>query len=96
MNRVVYSARALRDLERFSDFLREVDPSAAEDAVRTIVGAIHMLRGSPFVGRTTGRRGLRELVVSYGKTGYVVLYRLRNEQVEVIAMRHQRERSFKR
>lgn len=40
---------------------------------------------------------LRELVISYGRTGYVALYRflpLRDE-VRVLAIRHQREIGYR-
>jgi hypothetical protein len=43
-----------------------------------------------------GRRvegDLRELVISYGATGYIALYRfdIQRDQVHVLALRHQRE-----
>jgi plasmid stabilization system protein ParE len=39
---------------------------------------------------------VRELVSSYGRTGYVALYRvtLRRRRVEVLAIRHQREAGY--
>ena len=39
---------------------------------------------------------LRELVISFGKTGYVALYRFlpAPEQVRILAIRHQRELDY--
>jgi plasmid stabilization system protein ParE len=40
---------------------------------------------------------LRELVISYGRTGYVALYRVaaRGDRVEILAIRHQREAGYR-
>jgi len=40
--------------------------------------------------------GLRQLVISRGRTGYVALYRYREDidQAVVLAIRHQREAGF--
>jgi plasmid stabilization system protein ParE len=42
------------------------------------------------------RGALRELVISSGKTGYVALYRLQRglDEVQLLAVRHQREAGF--
>jgi hypothetical protein len=42
------------------------------------------------------RGALRELVISSGKTGYVVLYQLQRglDEVPLLAVRHQREAGF--
>ena len=47
------------------------------------------------IGRTTDGP-LRELVISFGKTGYLALYRFRPErnEVRVLAVRHQRELDY--
>ncbi len=49
-----------------------------------------MLEHHPLIGRIVEAR-LRELVISFGRTGYVALYRFRPAQVEVLAIRAQRE-----
>jgi plasmid stabilization system protein ParE len=75
---IVYSARALDTLER-----------AKGDTIRSAVAA---LATHPLVGRRVAG-DLRELVVSYGATGYIAMYRfdIRRDQVRVLALRHQRE-----
>jgi plasmid stabilization system protein ParE len=89
---VVYSRRAVDHLERSFEFLRERDPEAAVRAATAIQSAVSMLADHPLVGRSvTGN--LRELVISFGKTGYLALYRFlpHLDEVRVLAIRHQRE-----
>jgi plasmid stabilization system protein ParE len=98
VTRVIYSSRALDDLARLFGFLAEHDPAAATESAAAIRSAVHMLAQHPYAGRRPEHAGrdIRELVISFGKTGYVALYRylpVRNE-VRVLALRHQRELDF--
>ena len=92
MATVVYSRRALDHLERSFEFLRERDPEAAVRAATAIQSAVAMLADHPLVGRSVAGE-LRELVISFGKTGYLALYRFlpHLDEVRVLAIRHQRE-----
>ena len=85
-----YAPEALADLERLVAFLIERDPQSAQAAARVIVDAIRILEVHPFVGRRL-RGSLRELVISFGRTGYVAVYRVTGRGVEILAIRHQRE-----
>jgi plasmid stabilization system protein ParE len=92
---VAYSARALADLDRLFDFIAATNPSAAVDAGEVILDAVRILERHPYIGRPV-RGPLRELVISYGRTGYVALYRVapRADRVEILALRHQREAGY--
>jgi plasmid stabilization system protein ParE len=92
---VVYSENALANLERVFDFLAEHDPQAAVGAASVICEAVDTLSNHPLIGRTVAGE-LRELVISYGKTGYIALYRFVPvlDQVRILAIRHQRELDF--
>ena len=95
MARIVYAQNALANLERAFEFLAEHDPGVAADAAAAIREAVEVLSNHPLLGRTVAGE-LRELVISYGRTGYVALYRfvpVRNE-VRILAIRHQRELDF--
>ena len=96
MATVTYSARALADLDRLFDFLAPENPKAAVAAAAVIVDAVMILERHPHIGRPVKGR-LRELVISYGRTGYVALYRVapRGERVEILAIRHQREAGYR-
>jgi plasmid stabilization system protein ParE len=93
---VTYSARALADLDRLFHFLAAENPDAAVDAAAVIVDAVTILGRHPYIGRPVRGR-LRELVISYGRTGYVALYRVaaREDRVEILAIRHQREAGYR-
>lgn len=95
MASVVYSRRALDDLERLLSFLAREDTSAAVRSAAAIRTGVSMLASHPLVGRI--RHGdIRELVISFGKTGYVALYRFvpHRAEVRVLGFRHQRELDF--
>jgi plasmid stabilization system protein ParE len=73
-------------------FLRAKNPGAAIAAAAAIRSAVENLAVHPLVGRRV-EGDLRELVISYGETGYIALYRfdIQRDQVRVLALRHQRE-----
>ena len=95
MAEVVYSRHAFTDLERLTDFLVEEAPTAAVAAIDVIRDGIEILGRHPLVGRPC-EEGLRELLISYGKSGYVALcsYEQREDVVLVLAIRHQREAGY--
>lgn len=97
MARLVYSARALDDLDRAFAFLEDQDQDAAVAAVDAIISAVETLARHPLVGRIM-TKDLRELVISYGRTGYVALYRFvpARREVRILAIRHQRELGYPR
>lgn len=95
MAQVVYSARSLDHIARAFQFRRGKNPDAALDAVAAIQSAVDNLRAHPLIGRRIEGE-LRELVISYGQTGYLALYRfvISQDEVRVLAIRHQRELGF--
>ncbi len=95
MARLIYSAAALADLERLTDFLLESDPAAAERTAELIEEALNILRRHPHIGRPA-EEGLRELIISRGRSGYVALYQVVDDLdlVFVLRLRHQREAGY--
>lgn len=93
MPQVRFAPAALRDLERLREFLRPKNPAAAKRAAAVIAKAIQMLEQHPQIGRPA--EGMdpecRELLIDFGDSGYVVLYRYEAELVTVLALRHQKE-----
>jgi plasmid stabilization system protein ParE len=92
---VVYSRHAFSDLERLAEFLAKDPPKAVAAAIEVIRDGIEILERHPLVGRPC-EEGLRELLISYGKSGYVALYSYEQLQdvVLVLALRHQREAGY--
>jgi plasmid stabilization system protein ParE len=89
---VVYSANAVENVERAMQLLREKNPEIAVASAAAIRSAVENLAAHPLIGRRV-EGDLRELVISYGATGYLALYRfdIQRDQVRVLALRHQRE-----
>jgi plasmid stabilization system protein ParE len=92
---VVYSARALDHLERAFEFLALSDPVAAMDAASAIRSGVSALAVHPLIGRRM-QGEIRELVISFGKSGYVALYSFvpHLDVLRLLAIRHQRELDY--
>jgi plasmid stabilization system protein ParE len=92
---IVYSARSLSHLERAFEFLRKENPEAAVAAAQAIRSVIDTLGTHPLLGRRI-HGNIRELVISYGATGYIALYRflVPQDEIRILAIRHQREIGF--
>jgi len=92
---VVYSARALSHLERAFELLAGESPDATIAAAVVIRSAVENLAAHPLLGRRA-HGDIRELVISFGQTGYIALYRfvVPQDEVRVLAIRHQLEIGF--
>jgi plasmid stabilization system protein ParE len=89
---VVYSACAVENIERAMQLQREKNAELAVASAPAIRSAVENLATHPLIGRRV-EGDVRELVISYGATGYIALYRfdIQRDQVRVLALRHQRE-----
>ncbi|KVE05740.1 MULTISPECIES: type II toxin-antitoxin system RelE/ParE family toxin [Burkholderia] len=94
---VRYTRAAREDLVRLYRYLVERDEEAAARALEAIERGVAMLRLFPFTCRKLDASNpfLRELIVSFGTSGYVLLFEIESaEQVTVLAVRHQREEDY--
>lgn len=97
---VRFTEEAEADLLRLYDFLIEQDPHStdlAERALACIDLAIELLKHFPFTCRKVWQHNphLRELVISFGTTGYVALFEIEpHDVVTILAVRHQRESDY--
>jgi len=95
--RVRYTDEAIEDFDRLYDYLIVWDIPLAERAYKAIQGAIAMLEDFPFSCRKAPGESafLRELVIPFGSSGYVVLFEIEDSgTVTVLAVRHQREEDY--
>lgn len=101
--RVRLTREAEADLERLFDFVldRELDRAGgdlqlAELALAAIRAGVSTLRSSPFTCRKAGPSPfLRELVIPFGRSGYVALFEIVGDtDVVVSAVRHQLEDDY--
>lgn len=97
---VTFSEAAAQDLEVLFDFAlqRELDSETGDfdipaRALQAIRDGVVLLERSPFACRKAGSSPfLRELVIPFGGSGYVVLFEIvDHRRVIVGAVRHQRE-----
>ncbi|MDZ4117177.1 MAG: type II toxin-antitoxin system RelE/ParE family toxin [Xanthomonadaceae bacterium] len=84
-------------MERCRRFLAGKAPEAAKRAGQVIDRQLLLLEKTPEMGRPLpGLMELRELVMAFGDTGYVALYRHEpaDDAVYVLAFRHQKEAGY--
>lgn len=98
MPRVIVTEGAARGLERCRRFLAAKAPDAARRAGQTIAQQFQLLEHAPDVGRPLPQAPevLRELVIQFGDSGYVALYRYdgAKDAVYVLAFKHQKEAGY--
>ena len=95
MERLLVTVRALDDIDRLCDFLADHLPQEAARTAHLIAQGLEILKAHPLVGRPSGK-GMRELVISRGNTGYLALYIYDKDAdaASVLAVRHQREAGY--
>lgn len=95
MTRWFLAEPAAQDLEELIDFLIERMPDEAAITAQLIQQGLSVLAQHPLIGRPV-EHGLRELVISRGRTGYLALYDFdaQLDVVVVLALRHQREQDY--
>lgn len=87
----------MRGLERCREFLAMKSPQASRRAAQAIGRLFDLLQTTPAMGRPFGEvPELRELMIDFGDSGYVALYRHdpSADTVFVLAFRHQREAGY--
>jgi plasmid stabilization system protein ParE len=101
--RVVFSPQSAEDLERLFDHIleRELasptgDLEIAERALESIRQGCQLLTHSPFSCRKVADSSfVRELIISFGGSGYVALFEIVDASTVVIgAIRHQHESDY--
>jgi len=80
---------AHEDLKRLHTFIASHNPNAANRAIQTLVQAASTLREFPEKGRPWEPEiNIRELTVRFGTRGYVVRYRVFEDNVFIIRVWH--------
>lgn len=97
MPRVIITAGAAVGLERCRQFLSGKNPLAAKRAAQAIKQHSFALETNPELGRPVPELpDLRELVIPFGDSSYVALYRNNAlaSEIYLLAFRHQKEAGF--
>lgn len=99
---VFLTQEALEDFRRLEDFLidsalKRGDLDLPGRAVAAIRSELRLLETNPFTCRIAEEdRFERELVIPFGASGYVALFRIiDDEQVAIAAIRHHREDDYR-
>jgi plasmid stabilization system protein ParE len=95
MPRVFLSQAAFDDLLRLEEFLAESEDPMAGELLDFILDALHVLTHQPGIGRPV-EGGLRELIISRKRSGYLARYEFDQvrDLVMVARIRHQRESGY--
>lgn len=97
MPRLIVTEGGVKGLQRCQRFLAAKAPEAASRAAAAIKRQFRQLETSPDMGRPLLEEPeLRELVIAFGDTGYVALYRHEpaEDAVYILAFRHQKEAGY--
>ena len=97
MPRIVVTESAAQALEQCRQFLIEKNPQAAIRAGRKIAHHLSVLENNPEIGRPLDDiPELRELIIGFGDSGYVGLYRheINTDTVYLLAFRHQKQAGY--
>jgi addiction module RelE/StbE family toxin len=91
-----FAPAALRDLTRLREFLKAKNPAAARRAATSIIAGVRTLERHPQIGRPAGDEAgrYRELIIDFGDSGYIALYRIDDDWITVVALRHQKEAGY--
>jgi plasmid stabilization system protein ParE len=91
--RLIVSPAATADLQRLYTFLAGKNEVAAQHATAVLENAMQSLATFPERGRPVGDSGLREVVVPFGRSAYIVRYGYLAQSDEVVIVRiwHGRE-----
>jgi toxin ParE1/3/4 len=84
--RVKWLRKALANLDAEATYIAIEDPAAARLVVERVLKAVNRLAEQPALGRSGRVPGTRELMVA--KTRYIVPYRVRGENVEILRVFH--------
>lgn len=95
MSGVFLSQAAFDDLLRLEEFLVESDNPMAGELLDFILDALQVLTHQPGIGRPV-EGGLRELIISRRRSGYLARYEFDDvrDLVLVARIRHQRESGY--
>lgn len=93
---VRWTENASQGLERAYLFLAEKSLDAARAAIMAIREKALLLEQFPNAGRPSEDFDpeYRELLIPFGGAGYVLIYEVTGESVQVLALKHQKEAGY--
>jgi addiction module RelE/StbE family toxin len=96
MREVIWANSAVNDLERLREFIAKENQEAAKRAAETIKQSVQQLLSLPNIGKPVADLfGYRDLTIRFGAAGYILRYRVYDNTIYVLHIRHYREEDFK-
>ena len=96
MSRLIWYPSALLDVQRLYRFLAPKNSEAAKRAVQAIRLGVKVLEQQPGLGRPVEDMDdeFRDWIIDFGDSGYVARYRVDQQSITILAVRHQKEVGF--
>lgn len=86
---IVWLPVAVQDVIHIRTYIGEEAPNSAKEIGQRIDQAVNRLSTMPSMGRPGRIYGTRELIIS--GTPYLVVYRVKNQRVEILRVLHGRQ-----
>ncbi|POF30183.1 type II toxin-antitoxin system RelE/ParE family toxin [Roseibium marinum] len=96
MPQLIWAPGAAADVQRLYRFLLPQNADAARQAVTAIRSGVTVLSRQPRIGRPVEDMPaeFRDWLIDFGSSGYVVRYRIEDDVVTILAVRHLKEVGF--
>ncbi len=90
---ILLSPDAVEDVERLRAFLDQTNPGAARRALVFDMDRDRAMQEFPALGMQTEDADVRQIVIGFGASGYIVRYAIISETADILATRvwHGRE-----
>ncbi len=93
MPQLIWSKASLDDIEKLYCFLEKKNKKAAQKAIQVIRQTVGLIQSHPHIGKPIEymENEYREWIVSFGASGYVVLYHFDGNKTVILSVKHQKE-----
>lgn len=96
MRKIVWLDQAVDDLVRLREFIGDKNQEAAKRAVVTIKNTIRILTDYPdIIHPVEDLPDFHDLIVPFGAGSYITRYRLEEDTVYIVGIRHSKEAGFR-
>jgi plasmid stabilization system protein ParE len=93
--KILWLKSAVDDLVRLKKFIADDNPIAAKKAATEIKRSVKTLIEFPMLGKPVeGLMDYRDLMLNFGTSGYVLRYRLYENVIYIVHIKHCRESGF--
>lgn len=92
--KIEWLPEATKDIARLRQFIKKENPRAAKKASQRILGAVNLLTKNPEAGMPSPDEDcdeFRDLYAAFGKGGYTVRYRIKQQSIIIVRVWHSRE-----